>query len=238
MEIQEIHGSNRCVYGIDRILPELRRRGERCGRERVRRLMKTAGIRGKMRRKRRVLTTDSRHDNPIAPDLVQRHFAAAGPNRIWVSDITYIRIARGWMYLCIVLDLYSRKVVGWSMSRTPDSELTARAMEMSLLHRTPDPGLILHSDRGVQYTSKRFRGLLMAHGVMQSMSRRGDCYDNSCAESFFATLKRELAAGVFWSQEEAEQEIFDYIEVFYNRERSHSYLGYVSPEEFEKWTVA
>jgi putative transposase len=155
-------------------------------------------------------------------------------NTVWVSDISYIATAEGWMYLCVVLDLYSRRVVGWSMGKGLGVELAVRALLMAMLTRRPPRGLVLHSDRGVQYCANAFRALTGERGIVQSMSRKGDCWDNACAETFFASLKMELVGGrIFTTREQARREIFEYIEVFYNRRRLHSYLGYVTPAEFE-----
>jgi putative transposase len=167
--------------------------------------------------------------------VLQRQFAVAAANRVWVSDITYIATAEGWMYLCVVLDLYSRRVVGWSMGTGLGKDLAVKALLMAMIRRRPPRGLVLHTDRGVQYCAGAFRELAVARGIVQSMSRKGDCWDNACAETFFASLKTELVGSrVFASREQARREIFEYLEVFYNRRRLHSYLGYVSPEEFER----
>lgn len=231
--VMAIHKKSRGCYGIDRIHEELIKQGFRVHRRRIARVMKEAGICGKSRT-RKARTTISDHDLPISPNLLKRDFFAACMNRVWVSDITYIWTREGWLCLCVILDLYSRKVVGWSKSDSLQSSFVIEALRNAILYRRPERGLIFHSDRGVQYASKAFREELAMHGMLQSMSGKGQCLDNAVAESFFGTLKGELDATHFWSREEAARQVFDYIECFYNRERSHSYLGYVSPDEFEK----
>lgn len=235
--VAKIHAESRGCYGIDRIEEELIKLDVRVHRRRIARVMKKAGIRGKSRR-RRARTTISDHNLPISPNLLQRNFAAAGMNQVWVSDITYIWTREGWLYLCVILDLYSRKVVGWSLSRSLESSFVIEALHMAILHRQPKAGLVFHSDRGIQYASLAFREELRKNGMLQSMSGKGQCLDNAVAESFFGTLKAELDATHFWSRAEAAREVFDYIECFYNRLRSHSYLGYVSPEVFENMNSA
>jgi transposase InsO family protein len=170
----------------------------------------------------------------VAENVVGRQFSVAAANRVWASDITYIATAEGWMYLCVVLDLYSRRVVGWSMGRGLGVELAVNALLMAVLRRRPPRDLVLHSDRGVQCCAGAFRRHLKQHGIRQSMSRKGDCWDNACAETFFASLKTELIGDrIFETREQARREIFEYIELFYNRRRLHSYLGYLTPHEFE-----
>jgi transposase InsO family protein len=189
---------------------------------------------GARRRKAYRVTTRSNHSHPVAENVVWRHFSVAAANRVWASGITYIATAEGWMYLCVVLDLYSRRVVGWSMGRGLGVELAVNALLMAVLHRRAPRDLVLHSDRGVQYCAGAFRRHLKQHGIRQSMSRKGDCWDNACAETFFASLKTELIGDrIFQTREQARREIFEYIEVFYNRRRLHSYLGYLTPHEFE-----
>jgi len=231
--VKDIHTKSRRCYGIDRIQDELIKEGIRVHRRRISRVMKSEGIQGKSR-VRKARTTNSDHDLPISPNLLQRDFFAACMNRVWVSDITYIWTREGWLYLCVILDLYSRRVVGWSKSDSLQSSFVIEALGNAILYRRPEHGLIFHSDRGVQYASKAFRDELALNGMVQSMSGKGQCLDNAVAESFFGTLKGELDATHFWSRAEASRELFDYIEGFYNRVRSHSYLGYVSPDEFEK----
>jgi putative transposase len=220
-------------YGSPRMTQELRRRGRRVGHNRVARLMRDGQLGARPRKAYRV-TTKSNHGHPVAENLLQRHFAVPTANTVWVSDITYIATAEGWMYLCAVLDLYSRRVVGWSMDKGLGTELAVRAVRMALLVRRPLRGLVLHTDRGVQYCAKAFRGLAEQRGIHQSMSRKGDCWDNACAETFFASLKTELVGScIFETREQARREIFEYIEVFYNRQRLHSYLDYCTPAEYE-----
>ena len=220
-------------YGSPRMTRELRRRGRRVGHNRVARLMREGQLGARPRKPYRV-TTKSNHGHPVAENVLQRQFSVPTANRVWVSDITYIATAEGWMYLCAVLDLYSRRAVGWSMGRGLGVELAERAVQMAMMHRRPPRGLVLHTDRGVQYCATAFRALTADCGIVQSMSRKGDCWDNACAETFFKSLKTELIGDrVFETREQARREIFEYIEVFYNRRRLHSYLGYLTPAEFE-----
>lgn len=231
--ITEIQREVKYRYGSPRMTRELRRRGLCVGHNRVARLMRDEEL-GARRRKAYRVTTRSNHSHPVAENVLLRHFSVPAANRVWVSDITYIATAEGWMYLCVVLDLYSRRVVGWSMGRSLGAELAVNALLMAVLHRRPPRDLVLHSDRGVQYCAGAFRRHLEEHGIRQSMSRKGDCWDNACAETFFASLKSELIGDrIFLTREQARREIFEYIEVFYNRRRLHSYLGYLTPHEFE-----
>ena len=233
-QITVIHAESRQTYGSPRIADELRARGRRHGRNRIARLMKSRGICGRQKGRYRVQTTDSNHDHPIAPNRLAEAPQATAPNQIWVADITYIPTAEGWLYLAGVLDLHSRKIVGWAMSPTIDSALVLAALAMATLHRTPPPGLLFHTDRGVQYAAGNFRAALKAAGLVASMSRRGNCYDNASMESFWSTLKLELVyRGRFTSHRHARSEIFDFIEVFYNRQRRHTSLGGLSPSQFE-----
>ena len=226
---QEVHYR----YGSPRMTRELHRRGRRVGHNRVARLMRQGRL-GARRRKAYRMTTNSKHSHPVAENLLQRVFRVNAANRVWVSDITYIPTAEGWMYLCVVLDLYSRRVVGWSMGSGLGVELAVQALLMAVVRRRPPRELVLHSDRGVQYCAAGFRRRLCDHGIRQSMSRKGDCWDNACAEAFFASLKAEVIGDrIFLTREQARREIFEYIEVFYNRRRLHSYLGYLTPHEFE-----
>ena len=233
--IREIFKQYRETYGSPRIYRELRARKVACDKARVERLMRENGITPPRKKKYRV-TTNSNHKNPVAPNVIARDFTSPAPNCRWVSDITYVWTWAGWLYLAVVLDLFSRRVVGWAMDTRLDTEsLTLSALKMALVSRAPGRGLIHHSDRGTQYTSGDFRKVLDARGIVCSMSRRGDCWDNAVAESFFATLKLDLIyRKTFRTRREARQAIFNYIEVFYNRQRSHSFLGYVSPAEFEE----
>jgi putative transposase len=232
--IREAFLRSRHTYGSRRLMHWLRWRGVEIGRWRVRRLMRLAGIAVKPRRRYRV-TTRSRHTYPVSPNLVQRCFQAERPNLVWVSDITYIRTMEGWLYLAAIMDLYSRKVVGWSLARNMEVGMVKDALLMAVGRRRPEPGLIHHSDRGSQYACHEYRGLLRAHGITSSMSRSGDCLDNAVAERFFRTLKTECLTN--WRDfpaAEVKHDIVDYIEMFYNSERLHSYTGYRSPNEFEK----
>jgi len=213
---------------------ELRARNETVGRHRVARLMKQNGLQARIRRKYRV-TTQSDHRRPVAPDRLQRNFAPHGPNQAWVADITYIATRQGWLYLAVLLDLFSRRVVGWSLRERLSRQLVMEALEMGLARRQPRGVLIHHSDRGSQYASGEFRQQMAAHKILASMSRKGNCWDNAVAESFFGSLKTELETqGIFPTRDRARREIFEYIEIFYNRFRRHSTLGYISPREFEQ----
>jgi transposase InsO family protein len=233
--IREIFLENRRAYGSRRIYRELRARGIRCSRARVERLMRETGITPPRRRRFRK-TTDSDHALPVAENLLNRDFSSSAPNRCWVTDITYVWTLEGWLYLAVVLDLFSRRVVGWAMDKTLKAEnLTLRSLHMALLGRDPETGLLHHSDRGSQYACKDYQDLLNMRGITCSMSRRGDCWDNAVVESFFATLKLELVyLCVFKTRAEARAAIFEYIESFYNRTRRHSFLGYLSPADFEE----
>jgi len=222
------------VYGAPRVHRELKARGEKVGRKRVARLMKQNGLQSRCRRKFRV-TTQSNHSHAVAPDLLQRNFTPVAPNQAWVADITYISTRQGWLYLAVVLDLYSRMVVGWQLSTRISRRLVLDALQMAVARRQPTAVLVHHSDRGSQYASGDFLRQLDAHGIRPSMSRKGNCWDNAVAESFFASLKTELdQQGPFQTREQARTEIFEYIEVFYNGIRRHSTLGYVSPRDFER----
>jgi putative transposase len=232
--IRQVHQESRGTYGSPRIHRELRDQGETCGRHQVARLMREDGLKAKVK-KRYKATTDSKHALPVAPNLLQRNFNPAAPDQVWASDITYIWTAEGWLYLAVVLDLFSRSVVGWSMSRRIDRHVVMDALTMAIKRRSPSPGLIHHSDRGVQYASDDFRALLAKHDIRCSMSRKGDCWDNAAVESFFGTLKQEeVFHRRYLSRQQARQSLFDYIEFFYNRRRRHSTLGYVSPAQFEE----
>jgi transposase InsO family protein len=232
--IEDAYRNNRQVYGSPRLHAELKEQGVHCGRKRVARLMRERGITAKAKR-RKMKTTDSRHDNPVAPNLLERDFTADAPNTKWVSDITGIETLEGWLYLAAIVDIYSRFVVGWSMGKERDEQLITKAAEMALARRHPGAGLLHHSDRGSQYTSEGYQTLLKQHGIEISMSRKGDCYDNALMESFFGTFKEEcVERQKFQTRSEAKQIIFEYLEVFYNRQRKHSSLGYVSPAIYEK----
>jgi transposase InsO family protein len=234
-EIKQIHKDSRKTYGSPRIADSLHDLGYSCSRPRVARLMKANGIKAKAKRRYKV-TTDSNHDYPFAPNLLGQDFWVDTPNRVWVGDITYLKTWKGWLYLTVILDLFHRKVVGWSMSdRLTAHTTTIPAFMQAVKRYQPLPGLIFHSDRGVQYACDDFRDLLKAFKVIQSMSGKGNCYDNAVAESFFHTLKTELVYHeTYRTRAEAKTSLFEYIEVFYNRIRKHSYLGYKSPEQYEQ----
>jgi putative transposase len=234
VSIKAIHGEVKARYGRPRIHAELVARGEPCCVNTVARLMRQQGIAAKTKRKFRV-TTDSNHDHPVAENLLDRRFEPEAPDRAWTADITYVATGEGWLYLAAVEDLHSRRIVGWAMSSRIDSRLVVDALEMALTARRPGAGLVAHSDRGSQYASAHYQGLLTRHGIACSMSRRGNCWDNAPMESFFASLKKELTHGEsFATREEARSSLFEYIEVFFNRIRRHSSLGYMSPAEYER----
>ena len=237
-EIKAVYRRSRKTYGSPRIYAELNETGHTCSRYRVARLMRQHGIVSKHKKKFRV-TTNSAHSFPIAKNLLRREFNVARPGQCWVSDITYIPTLEGWLYLAITLDLFHRKVIGWSMGRWITRQLAIDALNMAIKNGGLKLGLIHHSDRGVQYASNEFRAGLKTNDIQCSMSRKGDCWDNAVAESFFHTLKVELIHGkTYNTRQEAKTAIFEYIEVFYNRQRRHSYLGYLSPVDFEKKNVA
>jgi transposase InsO family protein len=234
-EIKRIHRDNCGRYGSPRIYETLDAHGRGVSRGRIERLMRRHGIRAIMAPPRRARTTDSRHDLPIAPNLVDRDFTAAAPNRVWLADITYIQTDEGWLYLAAVMDLYSRKIVGWAMRDHLRTELALSALMMGIRRQKPGAGLIHHSDRGVQYASGNYRGALQSAGVTASMSRKADCFDNAPMESFFHTLKTELVHHEkYATRAEAERSIFAFIEGYYNRIRIHSAIGYISPIEMER----
>ena len=225
---------SRGIYGAPRVHRTLRQAGELCGLNRVARLMRKAELRLKTRRRFRVKTTDSNHNHPIAPDCVDRDFSASAANQIWVSDMTYIATDEGWLYLATTMDLFSRKIVGWSMAPTMHAKVVVDALKMAIEQRRPKAGLIHHSDRGTQYASYAYRSALDRHGVVCSMSRRANCYDNAVVESFFGTLKTELIHRQAWpNRRAATNAIAEYIDGFYNPCRRHSTLGYLSPLEYE-----
>jgi putative transposase len=233
VEIRSAYHRSRKTYGSPRIHAYLRRKGCFCGRNRVARLMHTHQIVARKAYRHHPRTTQQHAGDRIAPNLLNREFSATFPNQKWVSDITYIGTAEGWLYLAIVLDLYSRRVVGWAMGEQMDAGLVEGAWQMALLNRQPPAGLLHHSDRGSQYTSEAYRDQLADLQCQVSMSRTGNCYDNAVMESFFATLKAECANTVFESKAEAGTAIFEFIEGWYNRQRLHSTLDYLSPVEFE-----
>jgi putative transposase len=231
--IQRIHTAADRTYGSPRIHRELRAEGVVCGRHRIARLMRTVGIRGKQRRRFRA-TTDSRHRFAIAPNRLARDFTAAAPNQVWMGDVTYIPTGAGWSFLAVLLDAFSRRVVGWAVGTQLTAALPLAALEQAVRTRRPPPGLLHHSDRGVQYACDAYQTALRRHGLDGSMSRRGDCWDNAVVESFLASLKVErLHERHFTTVEEVIDEVADYIERFYNRQRRHSTLGYLSPVIYE-----
>ena len=233
-DIKQVHRDTSGRYGSPRIHAELKAQGRRVSRGRIERLMRHHGIRAIMARPRRVRTTDSRHDFPIAPNLLKRNFTAAAPNRIWLADITYVETDRGWLYLATVMDLYSRRIVGWAMADHLRTDLPLAALTMAISAQRPGAGLIHHSDRGVQYAAADYRKVMQSAGFRASMSRKADCYDNAPMESFFHTLKTELVHHrQYATRAEAKRDIFAYIEAFYNRTRRHSAIGYISPIEME-----
>lgn len=233
-QIRTVHRDNRGVYGSPRVYQALKAQGQDVCVNTVAKLMREEGLRAKNAKRFVPRTTDSTHDQPVAPNVLDRQFAAPEPNETWVADITYIRTDEGWLYLAGVMDLFSRKIVGWSMAEHLRAELAVDAMEMGLARRGPVAGLLHHSDRGVQYACDDYQGLLSSHGIEVSMSGRGDCYDNAVIESFWSTLKGELVNHEnYRTRDQARQSIFEYIEMFYNRKRLHSSLGYISPEQFE-----
>ena len=236
--IREIWAENRKVYGSPRIHADLRLKyGIRVGRKRVERLMREAGISGLVRRKRG-RTTISVPGVRVADDLVERQFRPAAPNVLWIADVTYLRTWEGWLYLAAVQDAYSRRIVGWSMTDHMRSELVVDALQMAVSRRRPAPGLIHHSDQGSQYVSLAFGQAARDAGIARSMGSKGDCYDNAVAESFFATLKKELVHRRSWpTRRELSGEVFEYIEAFYNRTRRHSTLDYLSPTDYENRTL-
>jgi transposase InsO family protein len=231
--VRESHERSRRTYGTPRVHADLGARGEHVSRKRVARLMKEQGLKARVRRRYKC-TTDSDHDQPVAPNLLDRRFDADAPNERWVGDTTELRVGdSAKLYLAAILDLFSRFVVGWALSAVNDRKLVIKALEMALRHRCPDSGLLHHSDQGSPYASEDYQRELAARGITCSMSRRGNCYDNAAMESWFSTFKSELGER-FDSYAEAKEQTFDYIEVFYNQQRRHSTLGYLTPAEFER----
>lgn len=233
-QIALAHAENRGVYGSPRIVRVLRSAGEEVCRNTVAKYMREMELFARKKRRFTPKTTDSRHDHPLAKNRLDRDFSADRPNAKWTTDITYIPTDQGWLYLAGVMDLYSRKIVGWSMAEHMREELVADALKMALARRCPPRGLLHHSDRGVQYACEDYQHLLAENGIIVSMSGKGDCWDNAATESFWSTLKTELVHHEHYTtREQAKASIFEYIEVFYNRKRLHSSLEYVSPETFE-----
>jgi transposase InsO family protein len=231
--VKALHSESKRRYGSPRLHRALREEGHRVGKRRVERAMRSMGLRGCGRRRFRV-TTKTNPAHGVVENLLDRQFNPSRPNQRWVTDITYVWTNEGWCYLAVILDLFSRAVVGWSIDANLSTSLPLRALEMALLRRRPEPGLMHHSDRGCQYTSSDYLAVLESHGITVSMSRRGNCWDNAVAESFFATLKAELIYERIWqSRAEVRAAIFEYVEVFYNRQRLHSTLGYRTPHQTE-----
>lgn len=234
VEIRAVFEEKKRRYGSPRVRRELRDRGTRVCRHRVARIMREQGLKARPRRKF-VCTTDSRHDLPTPPNILDRTFTAEAPDHVWAGDVTFLPTREGWLYLAVLLDLYSRRVVGWAMSERNDESLTLAALRMAIDQRQPEPGLVHHSDRGTTYASGGYQDVLAKHGMVCSMSRKGNCWDNAVVESFFSTLDIECASGEpFLSRAAARREVTNYILGFYNPTRLHSSLGYVSPMEFER----
>ena len=234
VEIATIHAESRRCYGSPRVQAELRARGQCLSRKRVARLMRRAGLAARRRRLFRT-TTDSTHGRPVARNILNRDFTAATPNRCWVTDISFIATGEGWLYVAAILDLFSRRVVGWALSERLTTPLALEALDMAVTRRRPPLGLLHHSDQGGQYASADYRKVIAEHGMTMSMSRRANCWDNAVAESFFATLKVELLQDTAWpTRTHARRAIVEYIELFYNAQRRHSALGYLSPAAFER----
>lgn len=231
--VAAVHKRSRLTYGSPRVHRELKARGVRVGKKRIERLMRQNGLKGRLKRRFK-RTTDSRHGGPIAPNLLARQFDVSEPNRAWVTDVTAIATDEGWLYLAPMIDLCARRVLAWAASEHNDTALALEALQKSLRARRPSPGFLHHSDRGSPYASEDYRAALRACGAVQSMSRKGDCWDNAVAESFFATLRAELVDHErYATREAAMRSIGDYIDNFYNVERRHSHLGYLNPIEFE-----
>lgn len=235
--VRQVHWESRGVYGARKIHRELVAAGDSCGRHKIAKLMHQAGLKGCPKRRFRRLP-EHPPSHPIAPNVLNQDLTAARPNERWASDITFVATRQGWLYLAVVMDLYSRRIVGWAMDGYVGRHLVMEALTMALGYRQPSGGLLHHSDRGPQYTSDDFRDLLDQHGIQCSMSARGHCYDNAPVESFFALLKRErIRRRIYATREEAKADLFNYIEVFYNRRRRHATLEYLSPVEFENRTM-
>ena len=231
--MRQIHAEVKQRYGSPRMAAELNARGYACSENTVAKLMAAHGIRARTPR-RFVRTTDSGHQLPVAPNLLARDFQPSGPNESWGADITYLPTREGWLYLAVVEDLFSRMVVGWAMAEAMESRLVVDAVEMAIARRRPEAGLLAHSDRGSQYASDHYQRVLASEGIVCSMSEVGQCWDNAPVESLFGRLKGELEVEVFDTRDQARAMVFDYLEVFYNRVRRHSSLGYISPAEFER----
>lgn len=233
-KVREIHSETDGTYGSRRMSKKLRKDGNDIGRCRARSLMNKANVKVTHRKKFKI-TTDSNHKLPVAPNLLNRQFTVQKADTVWCADITYLWTMQGWLYLAVIIDLYSRKIVGWAMSNRMKSSLVEQALCMAYLHRRPGKGLIHHSDRGSQYAGTEYQKLLRGYGMICSMSRKGDCWDNAVVESFFHTLKTERTSGALYrTRDEARSDVIDYIEMFYNSRRLHSFIGYNSPNDFEK----
>jgi len=232
--IRQVHEQSQKRYGSPRVHRQLLLQGTRCCENTVARLMKQHQLRSRLKRRFKLRTTDSNHSHPIAPNVLNRQFAKARPNQAWCADLTYIPTDQGWLYLSAVIDLCSRKIVGWNLADHLGAAPTLDALKKALQQRKPKAGLLHHSDRGVQYACQEYRQLLQSHGIQPSMSRSGNCYDNAVMESFFKTLKTELIYHEHYTTpQEAQQSLYHYIEIFYNRQRLHSALDYQSPASYE-----
>jgi len=237
-EIRRIHDHSNQNYGAVKCWKALRRDGFMFGRDQITEIRRKNGIYSK-RRRRFVITTKSKSGHEAAPNTLNREFHSASPNRAWVGDVTFIPTRKGWLYLSVLLDLYSRKVVGWSMGNRNDSSLVKKCLEMAIEHRKPPRGLVHHTDRGSTYTAEKYRSVLNDHGMISSMSRKGNCWDNAVSESFFGNLKNELTHDkIYNDRDQARADIFRYIEIFYNRQRLHQTLNYVTPTEYEMMKAA
>lgn len=234
VHVRSVHRASRGAYGSPRMTAALRKQGLCVNRKRVARIMREEGLEGAPRRRFRGTTTDSAHARPVAPNLLQRDFSVSAPNDVWVADITYLPVGSGWVYLAVLIDLYSRKVVGWALDDHMRTELCLDALRRALAARQPPAGLVHHSDRGAQYASSDYVNVLAQAGIAQSMSRKGNCWDNAVAESFFGTLEQELGAAARWATvDQARADIGDWIHGFYNDRRLHSTIGFRSPVEHE-----
>jgi putative transposase len=234
LEIKSIYELHKGRAGSPKIAVDLQERGRKVSRKRVAVRMRRMGLKARTKRRFRA-TTNSRHSYPVSPNLLQREFKADSPNKVWVSDITYVWTREGWLYLTVFLDLFSRCVVGWATSASLGHEMVVKALYQAIWRRRPAAGLIIHSDRGVQYACHGFRGVIRQHAFVQSMSRKGDCWDNAVAESFFGSFKRELVYQTsYLTRDQAAKDIFEYIESYYNSIRRHSTIGYKTPAEFER----
>jgi transposase InsO family protein len=237
-EARLIYNQSKQRYGSPKITAELNEKGIKASRPRVARVMRLEGLKSVVNKKYRVCTTDSKHPFPLAPNILNREFDVVQPRTVWVSDITYIKVKKSWLYLTVVMDLFDRKIIGWAMSDGMSAEQTTiPALNMAVGNRMIEPGLLFHSDRGVQYACKDFRDQLGRKKIIQSMSRKGNCWDNAVMESFFKNLKSETTYGSYDSESIARTTIFEYIECWYNRKRKHSALGYKSPEQFGKQLI-